>query len=186
MMTKLSQWGIYIASYLIDYILIMMVLIMKNVFGEGTDSWNRSDLLTLGVLIILIIFSVVIANCIRKTKPNTRIDDVPEKNITNKMLGYVLAYVLSVATMIFVDWWIPINLGLFIIVGLVFVNSNRVYISPVFVFPLGYKIFQSGEDIIITDYTFQEMRMAQEDNPDGLEARELAERVFYVRKQRNK
>ena len=186
MMTKLSQWGIYISSYLIDYILIMIVLIMKNFFGNEADAWNRSDLLILGVLIALVVFSIVIANCIRKMKPNTRIDDVPESNITHELLGYVLAYVLSVATMIFVDWWIPINLGLFIIVGLIFVNSNRIFISPIFVFPLGYKIFQSGEDVIITDYTLQEMRMAQEDNPDGLEARELAERVFYVRKQRIK
>ena len=69
-----------------------------------------------------------------------------------------------------------------IVVGFFFVKSNAVYTSPLFVVPLGNKIFQSGDDVIITNYSLQEMRMALEDNPDGLEARELTNRVFYVRK----
>ena len=45
------------------------------------------------------------------------------------------------------------------------------------------KIYESGDNIIITRYSMQGMRIEQEDNTDGLEARELTENVFYVRKQ---
>ena len=67
-----------------------------------------------------------------------------------------------------------------------FVKSKAVYTSPLFVVPLGNRIYQAGEDVIITNYSLQEMRIEQEDTSDGLEARELANRVFYVRKGKNK
>ena len=86
------------------------------------------------------------------------------------------------ATTMFTDWWIPINIVLFVIFGIFFVASNKVHTSPLFVVPMGNKIYESGENIIITKYSKQAMRIAQEDSLDGLEARELAEKVFYVRK----
>lgn len=54
--------------------------------------------------------------------------------------------------------------------------------SPLFVFPLCNKIFQSDNCIFITNYTLQEMKIAQEDNSDGLVARELTNNIYYVRK----
>ena len=53
---------------------------------------------------------------------------------------------------------------------------------PLFVFPLCNKIFQSDNCIFITNYTLQEMKIAQEDNSDGLVARELTNNIYYVRK----
>lgn len=113
---------------------------------------------------------------------NTRIKSVPEKNITHEITGYVLAQVIALATTVFTDWWIPINLIMFFSFGFYFVKSKAVHTSPVFVIPLGNRIYQSGDDVIITDFTLQEMKIIQEDNPDGIEARELTNRVFYVRK----
>jgi hypothetical protein len=55
--------------------------------------------------------------------------------------------------------------------------------SPLFVCPLCNKVFQSDKYVFITNYTLQEMKIAQEDNPpDGLEARELTNRIYYIRK----
>lgn len=88
----------------------------------------------------------------------------------------------AVATTIYSDWWIPINLVLFVTVGVFFVKSKNVHMSPLFVFPLCNKVFQSDKYVFITNYTLQEMKIAQEDNPDGLEARELTNRIYYVRK----
>lgn len=115
-------------------------------------------------------------------KSNTRIKAVPDKNITYEAVGGLLAQVIAVAAMIYSDWWIPINLAVFIVVGVFFVKSRNVYLSPLFVFPLRNNIFQIEKCIFITNYTLQEIKIAQEDNPDGLEARELTDHIYYVRK----
>lgn len=177
MLTTLSLWGIYFASYSVDYVLIVAILIAKH-FIKG----EKVNFLVLGILVGFVILSFVIINRIRKLGMNTRIKSIPEKNIIHEMIGYLLAQVATVATTLFTDWWVLINVVLFIVVGFFFVKSKAVHTSPLFVVPLGNRIYQAGEDIIITNYSLQEMRIEQEDNPDGLESRELTNRVFYVRK----
>ena len=66
--------------------------------------------------------------------------------------------------------------------GIVFVNSKRIHHGLLFVIPLNYRIYASSEDILITNYSFDEMRIAQQDSEDGLPARELARGIFLVKK----
>lgn len=62
-------------------------------------------------------------------------------------------------------------------------KPKNVHMSPLFVCPLCNKVFQSDKYVFITNYMLQEMKIAQEDNPpDGLEARELTNRIYYIRK----
>ena len=144
--------------------------------------WKTDNFLLVGILITFIAAAILITLYMRNVKPNTRIKAVPDKNITYEMAGGLLAQVIAVATTIFSDWWIPINLVLFVTVGVFFVKSKNVHMSPLFVFPLCNRVFQSDEYVFITNYTLQEMKIALEDNPDGLEARELTSRIYYVRK----
>lgn len=185
MLTRLSLWGIYFASYLVDYVLILVILVCKRVVfcqNNSVPFWKGADLIVWGILLVFIAVSIVITNRIKNIRMNTRVRMIPEKNITHEMTGYLLAQVVTMATTMFTDWWIPINIVLFVVFGFFFVASNKVHTSPLFVVPMGNKIYESGENIIITKYSKQAMRIAQEDNPDGLEARELTEKVFYVRK----
>lgn len=177
MLTKLSLWGIYFASYSVDYVLILVILVTKH-FTEG----EKINLIIGGILAGFITLSLVIINRVRKMDMNTRIKSIPEKNITYETTEYLLVQVVTVATTLFTDWWIFINVVLFIVVGVFFVKSKSVYASPLFVVPLGNKIYQAGENVIITKYSLQEMRIRQEDTPDGLEARELTNRIYLVRK----
>lgn len=181
MLTTLSLWGIYFASYSVDYALILAILIAKHFINGETVNH-----LVLGILVLLIVLSIVIINQVKKIGMNRRIKSIPEKNITHEMIGYLVAQVVTVATTLFTDWWILINIVLFVVIGMFFVKSKAVYTSPLFVVPLGNRIYQAGEDVIITNYSLQEMRIEQEDTSDGLEARELTNRVFYVRKGPNK
>ena len=60
MLTTLSLWGIYFASYLIDYILILVIYIMKQ--AAQTDEavrWKTDDFLIVGILIAFIAGLVV-------------------------------------------------------------------------------------------------------------------------------
>lgn len=183
MLTTLSLWGIYFASYLIDYILILVIYIMKKATqADEAVLWEIGDFLIVGILIGFIVAAVLITLCMRNMKSNTRIKAVPDKNITYEAVGGLLAQVIAVAAMIYSDWWIPINLAVFIVVGVFFVKSRNVYLSPLFVFPLRNNIFQIEKCTFITNYTLQEIKIAQEDNPDGLEARELTDHIYYVRK----
>lgn len=185
MLTKLSLWGIYFASYLVDYLLILVILICKRIVFCQSNSvpfWEGADLLVWGILLLFIVASIVITNSVKNIKMNSRIKLIPEKNITHEMTGCLLAQITTVVTTIFTDWWILISIVMFVIFGFFYVGSNKVHTSPLFVVPMGNKIYESGENVIITKYSKQGMRVAQEDNPDGLEARELAEKVFYVRK----
>jgi len=185
MLTRLSLWGIYFASYLVDYVLILAILICKRVAfcqNNSVPFWKGADLLVWGILLVFIAASVIITDRVKNIKMNSRVKLIPEKNITHEMAGYLLAQVATAATTVFTDWWIPINIVLFILFGFFFVGSNKVHTSPLFVVPMGNKIYETGDSVIITKYSKQAMRIAQEDNPDGLEARELTENVFYVRK----
>ena len=185
MLTRLSLWGIYFASYLVDYVLILAILICKRVAfcrNNLVPFWKGADLLVWGILLLFIATSIIITNWIKNIKMNSRVKLIPEKNITHEMTGYLMAQIATAATTVFTDWWIPINIVLFVVFGFFFVGSNKVHTSPLFVVPMWNKIYEAGDSVIITKYSKQAMRIEQEDNPDGLEARELTEKVFYVRK----
>ena len=185
MLTTLSQWAIYFASYLIDYILILVILVKKHWDEcklENTSFWETADYMMWSILLVMIIASIIISVCVGRLKMNTRVRLVPGKNITHEMTGYLVAQVATVATTVFTDGWITINLALFVFFGIYFVSSTAVYTSPLFVFPLRNRIYQAGENVIITNYSLQEMRIAQENAEDGLQARELTDGVFLVRR----
>ena len=185
MLTKMSLWGIYFASYLVDYGLILIILICKRfVFcrNKAVPFWAGEDILVWCIVLGFIVISILITGQIKHIRMNTRVKLVPEKNITHDMIGYILPQIVTVATTLFTDWWILANCVLFLVFGFFFVGSGKVYTSPLFVIPLGNKIYESGDSIIITRYSMQNMRIEQEDIADGLEARELMENVYYVRK----
>lgn len=186
MLTTFSMWAVYFASYFFDYIIILVVLIGKQAAQSCKNNvpfFTVDNSIIWLVLVLFIIVSLFISLKIRNAGMNTRIRIIPEKNITFEITSCVLAQGITIATTIFTDWWIVIDIGVFVVYGLFFVKSGEVHKSPLFVFPLLNRVYKAGENIIITKYGLQEMRIAQEDNPDGLEARELANHIYYVKKQ---
>jgi len=183
MLTKLSCFAIYFASYSIVYFLILSVLIY-----EHTSSNYIEYLISNGVdwicvtLLLFLLLSFVVAKMVKNAEMNTRMKDAPQKNITFDICPYFLPQAITCVTSIFTDWWILIDVVIFVTYGIFFVKSGKVYTALLFVIPLGNKIYQSGDKIIITQYSEEEMRMVLEDSPDGIEARILTKNVFYVRK----
>ncbi|MBR6422322.1 hypothetical protein IKS86_06390 [bacterium] len=184
MLTKLSWLAIYFASYFIVYFLILVVLIYEHCTSSDYIEYllsNSVDWICM-ILLLFLLLSLVIAKTVKNAEMNTRIKDVPQKNITLDVCPYFLPQVITCATLIFADWWILIDVVIFVTYGVFFVKSEKVYTALLFVIPLGNKIYQSGDKIIITRYSEEEMRMVLEDSPDGIEARILTKNVFYVRK----
>lgn len=185
MLTAMSLWAIYFASYIVDYVIILVILIWKRVvFSQenNVNFWSSTSIVIWSALLILIISSIIIVARVRRIKMNTRINCIPEKNITYEMTTYLLAQIATVASTVFSDWWILINTVLFFVFGLFFVKSKAVYTSPLFVFPLGNRVLCGGNTTVITNFTLQEMKIVQEDSLNGVQARELTPGVYYVRK----
>ncbi len=192
MLTKLSLWAIYTASYFIDYLVLLGISIWQKV-SEFKDlkpvpemvffrycSWT--DYLIWGVLFGLILFSLICSRLLRTIPMNTRVKDGPKDNIIWEGAGYILAQVLTILTILLSDYWVIMSLVIFMVTGVIYVNSKKVHYSPIFLIPMGYSVFQCEKSVAITNYSKDGLRLAIESEPDGVEARELAEKVFLIRK----
>lgn len=192
MLTKLSLWGIYIASYFIDYLALLGISIWQKVSGfkdlepvpeKGFFRYcSWTDYLIWSVLLGLILFSFICSRLLKSIPMNTRVKDKPTDNIIWEVAGYILAQVLTILTILFSDYWVIMSLIIFVVAGVVYVNSKKVHYSPLFLIPMGYSVFQCEKSVAITNYSKDGLRLAIESEPDGVEARELADKVFLIRK----
>lgn len=192
MLTRLSLWGIYTASYFIDYLVLLGISVWKKV-GEykkivpaPKESFLQyckwEDFLIWAVLLGLIIFSLICVRILKGTPMNTRFSEKPKDNVVWEIAGYVLAQVITVLTILFSDYWVVMTLVIFVVAGIIFVNSKKVHYSPLFLISMGYNVFQCENCVAITNYSKDGLRLAVENNPDGVEARELEDCVFLIRK----
>lgn len=192
MLTRLSLWGIYIASYLIDYLVILGISLWHklNEYNKLTQTpkvnfllyCKRTDYLIWVILIVLTVFSIICIRAMKTLPMNTRVKVQPEENIGWEISGYVLAQVMTILTILFSDYWVIVSLIIFFVAGVVFVNSKKVHYSPLFIIPMGYSVFQCENYIAITNYSKDGLRLAIENNPDGVEARELEDKIFLISK----
>ena len=192
MLTSASLWGIYTASYFVDYLVLLVISVWQKIreykglepvpTANFIQYCHWSDFLILGVLISLIVFSLFCSQALKKLSMNTRVKVSPNDNIIWEAAGYVLAQVLTILTILLTDYWVIMSLLIFVVAGVIFVNSKKVHYSPIFFVLMGYNIFQCDNTIAITNYSKDGLRLAIESNTDGVEARELTEKVFLIRK----
>lgn len=186
MLKKGPLWAIYTASYFIDFVLILGVLVWKKI--KKVTTWNQfvqkctpRDWITWIVLLILIIFSVLVMVRIRKMKMTTRIKYVPKDDSVWKAYTGFLAPALALAGTILGDHGMIISIVIFLVTGIAFVLSKQVYLAAVFIVPLKYKIFQTDNVFLITRESRDGLRLRIEEEPDGVEAKELAPKIYLVR-----
>ncbi len=191
MLSVLSLWSIYTASYLMVYIFLLFVSILKKIEcfqqQEGISSFFQfclaEDYVLWGVLVLLIVFSVITTICLNNIKPNTRIKYSPQDDITFEIAGYILSQVLTILTIVFTEYWVPICIAIFVFTGIIFIKSKRIHLSPIFVIPLGYTIHQTSEGkILIIRGSRDRFRRVLVDESDGVEARELETGVYFVKR----
>ena len=106
MLTSISIWAIYFASYLPDYVLMLIILIWKRLDlsnEKGNSFWNISDVIIWSVLLLFIIISVVVVTMIDNMKMNSRVKQLPNRNITIELLGPIFTQIITLGTTIFTD-----------------------------------------------------------------------------------
>lgn len=190
MLTNVSLWGIYTASYVVDYVVLLLISVLKKIDGYRKantktgflDYCGWQDYLVWIVLIALVVFSMVCVHKLKKIPMNTRIREYPKDNIGWEIAGYVLAQVITILTVIFSDYWIIVSGVIFMIAGFIYVNSKKVHYSPLFIIPMGYRVFQCDGAVVVTNYSKDGLKLALETDVDGVQARELEDGIFLVRK----
>ena len=187
MLKKGPLWAIYTASYFIDYILILGIMMWRKLsdvrsLRELFKSITARNWITGTVLLALIIFSIITIAGIKKIRMTTRIKFEPEDDVVWEAYSGFLAPTLALAGTFFGDYGLIFSFVIFIATGIAFVRSKQVHLASVFLLPMGYKIFKSENDaILITKDTRDELRLRIAENPDGVEAKELELGIFLVK-----
>lgn len=192
MLTDFSLWLIYSASYLLDYIVILILAILKR-YNEYVDSKEKisflkylsiRDYIVFCCIGFLIIISIFCAKKINHIQMNTRQKEIIEKNVTIDTIQYIIPQGFTILTLIFSDYWLLFSACIFFLAGIIFVRSKRVLYAPIFVWPLRYSLYQANDCVIITNYTRDSYRLALQESPEGLQARELEPGIFLMRKEK--
>lgn len=186
MLKKSSLWAIYTASYFVDYVLVLGILMWKKI-SKATSievllkSITIKNWITGSVLVILIMFSVVVMITVRKIKMTTRIKHEPKDDVVWEAYTGFLAPALALVGTFFGDYGIILSFVIFIATGIAFSLSGRVYLASVFLFPLFYKIFKCEDIVLITRDSRDGIRLRIEEEPDGIEAKQLTPKVYLVK-----
>lgn len=190
MLTDLSLWMIYTASYLLDYIVMLIMFILKR-YNQYLDLKINTpflkyisigDYIVTGFIILLIVFSIIVSERLNRIPMNIRQKGIIVKNVTIDTIQYIIPQIITILTLIFTDYWLIFSGCIFFIIGIAFVKSKRVLYAPIFIWPLRYSLYQAGDAVIITNYSKDAYRLAMQENLEGLQARELEPRIFLVRK----
>ena len=111
----------------------------------------------------------------------TRIKHEPKDDVVWESYSGFLAPTLALAGTFFGDYGVIFSLVIFVVTGIVFVQSRQIHFASVFIFPMFYKIFKGDNVILITRDSRDGLRLRIEEQPDGIEAKELAPKIYLVK-----
>lgn len=192
MMTKLSRWLLYNASYIIGYILIGISKAIstyndkhKDPIFQALSRTEKYKIIILEDFFLYIVLGVLaIAGLLWiiyfiHWKNNRKIKYRMENDSSIEMIGFLLPYIVSMVTITFDFYGMLLNVIIWLILGAVFTSNNLLRSSPLF-FACGYKVYSTDKIYVITKMSREQYNRTLEDNPDGIKARELAKNVFIT------
>ena len=195
MMTTFSCCLLYIASYGIVYVIIAFCIVHNgfaiaqsnedfqalSYIEKATYIFNDNRIVLL-ILLALTIFSIVWTRHIKSWKNNTRVRFRMKDDSKIDESAFILPYVFTVVTFNFDIYGWLICLLIYGSVGLLFVQSRKLQMSPIFILSR-YHILTDGTNKIITRNTVESFNLKLDDQPNGIEARELAKHVYITLEQ---
>ena len=186
MLKRGPLWSIYTASYFIDYVLILGFLMWRKISVATSvtillKSITPKNWISGSILLLLIIFSIFVMVRIQKMKMTTRVKHEPKDDVVWEAYTGFLAPALALAGTFFGDYGLIFSLVIFFITGIAFVRSKQVHLATVFIFPLCYRVFNADNAVLITRYSSDGLRLRIEEEPDGVEAKELAPKIYLVK-----
>ena len=132
MPTRFIRWMLFISSYSpLTLIIFVLYIVPQPIYA----------LVTLGIGIVGVVFTLVFFRIARNTVPvQEKIEGQQLKDAD--VMGYISAYIIPLATY-YIDGWqqIAVLLIFFIILGIVYTNSEMTRINPALNL-LGYHLFE--------------------------------------------
>lgn len=194
-MTTFSCCLLYIASYGIVYVIIAFC-IMYNSFivaqsNEAFQALSRiekaayifnNERIVLLILFALTVFSIAWTLYIKSWKNNTRVRFRMKEDSKIDESAFILPYIFTVVTFNFDVYGWLICLLIYGSIGLLFVQSRKLQMSPIFILSR-YRILTDGTNKIITRNTVESFNLKLDDHPNGIEARELAKHIYITLEQ---
>ncbi|WP_068672267.1 hypothetical protein [Oceanobacillus sp. Castelsardo] len=188
MITVFYRIGLYISSFFPLYILL---------FIDNIEFWiNKSDLFSIilfrditkslffVVIIILITISIASVIVLKKLQHNERYSFQDIKRTEDNLLSYVVTYLVPILSIDVNDMSsLFVNLGLFSLLGFIYVKNSLVYLNPLFLF-FQFNIYIAEEHkVIISNYNINELKLLEKER---VNVRKLSYNIFLIRRDANK
>lgn len=182
MLTNLSKWMIYTASYIVLYPILIIKVLFKTrdedvTFIEKIQLNFSESREIIFVLFGFIVISTLVIYALRKVSLNSRCKALLKNNVTYEVALFLLPYIVSIFT-IDLNWygWL-INVVIYILLGIVMMRSDIVYLCPIFIF-LGFKLYKdSNDNYIYSKLSKEQYNQLCIDQINGIESKTLTEHL---------
>ena len=183
MMTKFAKWMLYIASYGLLYVILIVKIFLGMTqdnsmrFAESLYLHLRDNLVVLCTLFVLLIISIIWCLFMFRLSNNTRINKEPTGNATLETVAFIVPYLVAFFTIDINAIALLSNLFVFVLLGFAFVHSDKIGMSPLFLLR-GYKLYSVGNQYILSRSSSDSLRVAMRDSNDGIEVREICRGTY--------
>ncbi|MFS0670136.1 hypothetical protein AB1L12_19740 [Peribacillus frigoritolerans] len=184
MITVLFRIGLYVSSFFPLYVL----LIVDNY--KYFTSWKKLEGIFLFnnflpsifsyVLTILIVLSFVSLFIILRISLNEKHQFVGIYKTEDNLLSYVVTYLVPILSIdITKANSLLVNLGLFSLLGFIYVKNSLVYLNPLFLF-FKYNVFLTEKnEVLISDFDIYDLKNIE---GERVRTRVLSYKIYLVRK----
>jgi hypothetical protein len=182
MMTKFAKSLVYVASFIPLYLLLVIKLIFTPAIQNRTliQTWLCNGVthkLPLALLALLLMVSLVWQNMFFKQGNNGRIYQKVSDNATIESVSFIIPYIASFVTIDLNFFALIANVVIFILLGIAFVYSDKLFLCPFFLFSR-FKLYKNDTLHIFSRHSFEELRLSIDENKDGIEIRELCRNIY--------
>ena len=184
MISVLFRIGLYVSSFFTLYVLLIVDNYKYfNTLEKVKDIAMFKDFLPAVfsyILLLLIIFSFFALVVIMKIKLNEKHSFVGVCKTEDNLLSYVVTYLVPILSIdITKANSLLVNLGLFSLLGFIYVNNSLVYLNPLFLF-FRYNVFLTeNNEVIISNYDIYELKNLE---GERIRTRVLSYKIYLVRK----
>jgi len=184
MLTRFSKWMIYMSSYCILYLLLIIRIFGFSTLGDKTltETWFfrfESNKVLIISLLVLFVVSIIWTRAIPRWKNNTRVKYRLRKNATIDMAIFLVTFIVPMITIDIDGFGIVLTILLFIFFGVAFVLTDIIHISPVFLM-LGYKLYSSETVHILSKRSLEEINLLLDEDIEGIPGRELCKNTYIL------
>ncbi len=175
MLTNLYKVALFISSFLPLYLILMVKFYDFNI----TLSENINDkTISFSIFLGLVIFSLITFLYFLFCEMNEETNFKSINNVNNEILTYFITYIVPLTTLEITNVnSIIINIMLFTVIGIFYVNSNQIYLNVLFTL-FGFNVYKdSSNKIIISKKSADKLREKQ-----NMKVKRVGRNIYIINK----